>query len=180
MSSKPRKLLYLFPWHLLAIVLLLLAMGLVNLYSASSSAGGQLLPFFKSQLIWIGIGLVAMLLMLTFHYRLLSEAAVPIYIASLMLLGLVIVMGKSLGGQKNWLVFGPLRLQPSEFAKLAVILMLARYFSRLPMQGKARLRDWWYPVAIVALPMGLILVEKDLGSALFFALIGGTFLFLTG
>ncbi|MCE9624830.1 MAG: rod shape-determining protein RodA [Deltaproteobacteria bacterium] len=180
MSSKPRKLFYLFPWHLLAVLLLLLAAGLVNLYSASAGASGTLSNYFHSQLVWTGIGLALLLLMLGFHYRLLLSAAVPIYVVSLVLLALVIVMGKASGGQKNWLVLGPLRLQPSEFAKLAVVLMLARYFQGLPVRAKRVFRDFIPAIGIVLLPMALILVEKDLGSALFFALIGGTFLFIAG
>ncbi len=180
MASKPRKLFYLFPWHLLALVLLLLAAGLVNLYSASSAASGTLSPYFHSQLVWTGIGLMLLLLMLTFHYRLLLEAAWPVYLFSLLLLAGVIFFGKVSGGQKNWLVLGPLRLQPSEFAKLSVILMLARYFHRLPQGGKRSFRDFIPPLLIVAAPMALILVEKDLGSAMFFGLIGATFLFIAG
>ncbi|MFO1464525.1 MAG: rod shape-determining protein RodA [bacterium] len=180
MSSKPRKLFYLFPWHILALVLLLLGAGLVNLYSASSAATGGLSAYFHSQLLWAGIGLVLMLLMLSFHYRLLLDVAWPLYFVSLALLVGVILFGKVSGGQKNWLALGPLRLQPSEFAKLAVILMLARYFHRLPPGGRRTLRDFLPPLLIVAAPMLLILVEKDLGSALFFALIGATFLFLAG
>lgn len=180
MSSKPRKLFYLFPWHLLALLLLILAAGLLNLYSASAAPSGEASHFFRSQLVWAGVGLALLLAMLTFHYRLLMDAAVPIYVVSLVLLVLVILFGKASGGQKNWLALGPLRVQPSEFAKLAVILVLAKYFTRLPTGGRRALRDFLPAIGLVLLPMGLILVEKDLGSALFFALIGGTFLFIAG
>lgn len=180
MSSKPRKLFYLFPWHLLALVLLLLGAGLLNLYSASGSVSGEASPYFRSQLIWAGVGLVVLTVMLSFHYRLLMDAAIPVYVVSLILLVLVIFLGKASGGQKNWLALGSLRIQPSEFAKLAVILVLAKYFSGLPSRGRRSLRDFLPAIALVLLPMALILVEKDLGSALFFALIGATFLFIAG
>lgn len=180
MSSKPRKLFYLFPWHLLALLLLILAAGLLNLFSASAAASGVASHYFHSQLLWAGVGLTLLLLMLSFHYRLLMDAALPIYLLSLLLLVLVIFVGKVSGGQKNWLALGPVRLQPSEFAKLAVILMLAKYFQKLPSLGRRTLKDFLPAIAIVLLPMALILVEKDLGSALFFALIGGTFLFVAG
>lgn len=180
MSSKPRKLFYLFPWHLLALMLVILASGLLNLYSASAAASGETSHFFRSQLIWAGVGLALLLGMLTFHYRLLMEAAVPIYVVSIVLLVLVIFFGKVSGGQKNWLALGPVRFQPSEFAKLAVILVLAKYFQGLPPGGRRGLRAFLPAIGLVLLPMGLILVERDLGSALFFALIGGTFLFIAG
>ena len=118
--------------------------------------------------------------MLSFHYRLLMDAAIPVYVVSLILLVLVIFLGKASGGQKNWLALGSLRIQPSEFAKLAVILVLAKYFSGLPPRGRRGLGDFLPAIALVLLPMALILVEKDLGSALFFALIGATFLFIAG
>jgi rod shape determining protein RodA len=180
MASHPRKFIYLFHWPLLINILILMAMGLVNLYSASASAGGEVSPFFKSQLQWSLIGLVVMLFMLTFHYRLLLSLALPIYLSSLVLLVLVILMGKVSGGQKNWLILGPIRMQPSEFAKLAVILMLSRYYHKNSPRGRYGLKGLLLPMLIVGLPMGLILVEKDVGSALFFVLIGLTYFFITG
>src|SRR5262245_8066942 len=113
MPSKPRKLFYLFPWHLLAVMALLMAAGLVNLYSASTNEAGDTSAFFRSQLVWSGIGLALFGLMLTFHYRRLLSAAWPLYVLSLLLLVLVIFFGKASGGQKNWLALGPFRMQPS-------------------------------------------------------------------
>lgn len=159
---------------------LLLAAGLANLYSASLNGTGEPSAFFRSQLLWTAIGLVLFGLMLTFHYRYLLAAAWPLYLLSLLLLVLVIFLGKVSGGQKNWLVLGPLRMQPSELAKLTAVLMLARSFQARGFESAFRFRDCRRPLAIVAAPMALILVEKDLGSALFFALLGATALFLAG
>lgn len=180
MTSPSRKFLYLFPWSLLGLVLLLLAMGLVNLYSASASAEGNVSVYFRSQLQWSTIGLSAMVLLLTFHYRRLMNIALPFYLLTILLLLLVILMGKSGGGQKNWLVLGTLRMQPSEFAKLAVILMLAKYFHQNSHRGRKPLFQSWKPLLIVGIPLLLILAEKDVGSALFFVLIGATFFFVGG
>ncbi len=180
MSSKPRKLFYNFHWPLLLNLILLLGLGLVNLYSASASASGQVSPFFRSQLQWTLIGFVLMLLMLSFQYRLLLNLAWPVYLLSLVLLILVIFFGKTLGGQKNWLILGPVRMQPSEFAKLAVILMLARYYQKTHLEKRYGLKGIGIPLLIVGLPVLLILVEKDVGSAIFFILIGLTYFFITG
>jgi len=180
MSAKPRKLFYQFHWPLLALLLLLLAIGMVNLYSATASSGGDVSPFFKTQMVWTLIGLVVMGLALTFHYRLFFDLAPWIYGVSLLLLLLVPFFGKAMGGQQNWLVIGGFRMQPSELAKLATALMLSRYFAKHPKQGGLGLRDILAPLAIVLAPMLLILSVKDLGAAIFFVLIGATYLFVAG
>lgn len=180
MASKPRKLFYLFPWPLLALVLLLLGAGLTNLYSASTSADGSLAPYFRSQVIWVGIGLSLLALSQSFNYRRLLAAAWPFYLFTLLLLVLVVLIGKSSGGQKNWLALGPIRFQPSELAKLSLILLMAKYFQAMPPGGRRPLSFWLKPLGLVFVPMALILAERDLGSALFFGLIGVTFLFLAG
>jgi rod shape-determining protein RodA len=164
----------------LGLVLLLLAMGLANLYSASAPATGGMSAFFKSQLVWIGIGLSALAVMLAFHYRILLNLALPVYLLSLVFLILVIVMGKSGGGQKNWLILGGFRMQPAEFAKLSVILMLAKYFHCNLQAGRRPLHRFFKPILIVGVPLALILVQKDVGSALFFLLIGMSACFVAG
>lgn len=180
MSSSSRKLFYLFPWSILALALILLALGLTNLYSASATASGEMSGYFKSQVIWVAIGLTAMSVMLGFHYRVLLHLAWPFYLVSLVLLVLVIVMGKSGGGQKNWLMLGALRMQPAEFAKLAVILVLAKYFHDNMQQGRKPLDGFLKPLTMVIAPLALILVQKDVGSALFFVLIGISLFFVAG
>lgn len=148
-------------------------LGLTNLYSTSGS-------HFYTQLRWALIGLGAMMLVLTVHYREIRALAPWFYWISVGLLALVPLFGVEVGGQKNWLALGPLRFQPSEFAKLSVVLMLARYYSRLP-EGEARfLKSIWVAGGIVLLPLGFILLERDLGSAVFFVLIYFSTLFLTG
>lgn len=179
MVSK-NKLFYHFPWHLLAVMALLMAAGLVNLYSATSTGAAAPSGYFKSQLFFTLAGFLLLLLSVSFHYRRLLAAAWPLYLFSLLLLLAVVFFGKALGGQKNWLILGSLRLQPSEPAKLAVILMLARYFHLHPKPEGYGLRDILQPAAIVALPLGLILAVKDVGSALFFILIGLSFFFFVG
>ncbi len=180
MSSTPRKLFYLFPWGILILLLLLMTLGLVNLYSATSSVRGEWSELFRSQLLWNAIGLGVLGLMLTHHYRILNQVAVPFYLLTLVLLVLVIVIGKKSGGQQNWLSLGPITLQPSELAKVSLLLMLSRHFSKRSLEGNHRLTEILKPLGIILLPMSLILIEKDLGSALFFVLIGGTYLFVAG
>lgn len=180
MPSPKQKLIYLINWPLVVLLLFLLACGLVNLYSATASRPGDWSPFFRSQLVWTGLGLALLIFSLGFHYRRLLDWAGIFYAVCIALLLAVLVFGTTVGGQKNWLVFGPLRLQPSELTKLAVILMLARYYSKLPEGESCHLRSLWKPLGILGLPLLLILVERDLGAAIFFVLIGFSFFFFTG
>ncbi|MDX1386929.1 MAG: rod shape-determining protein RodA [bacterium] len=180
MPSPKQKLIYLFNWPLVITLLFLLLVGLVNLYSATASGPGDLSPFFRSQLIWTGLGLLILMTALSFHYRRLLDWAGIFYGICIFLLLAVLFFGTTVGGQKNWLVLGPIRLQPSELTKLGVILMLARYYSKLPEGESRHLRSIWKPLGILGLPLLLILVERDLGSAIFFVLIGFSFFFFTG
>ncbi len=180
MSASARKLFYYFHWPLFAVVLFLMAAGLLNLYSASSTGAGDASHFFRSQMLFAFLGLGLMASMMTFHYRHLLAWALPVYLGAMVLLAAVVVFGKTMGGQKNWLVYGWFRLQPSELAKIAVILMLSRYFYRHAKPEGFSLKDLFVPLGILALPMALILAVKDVGSALFFALIGLSYFFLVG
>jgi rod shape determining protein RodA len=173
MPSPRHKLIYLFHWPILISLLALIAIGLANLFSTSP-------PHFSTQLRWTLLGLGVLLLCLTFHYRDIRRLTPWLYGISVLLLALVPLWGTAMGGQKNWLALGPVRLQPSEFAKLTVILMLARYYAGLPPGEAGQLRSIWRPVLIVALPLSLIFLERDLGSAIFFVLILVSFFFLTG
>ena len=173
MPSPKNKLIYLFHWPIFIFLLALLALGLANLFSTSP-------PHFSIQLRWTLIGLGVLLLCLTFHYREVRRFTPWLYGISLLLLALVPLWGTAMGGQKNWLALGPVRFQPSEFAKLTVILMLARYYAELPPGDATHLKSIWRPLLIVSVPLALIFLEHDLGSAIFFILILVSFFFLTG
>lgn len=173
MPSPRHKLLYLFHWPIFFLLIGLLGIGLLNLYSTS-------LPHFSIQLRWALIGLGILLLCLTFHYREIRHLAPWFYGISVLLLALIPFWGVEVGGQKNWLALGPMRFQPSELAKLALILMLARYYAGLPPGEAGKLRSMVKPVLLTALPLALIFWEGDMGSAVFFILILVSFFFLTG
>jgi len=180
MASPTRKLFYLFDWPLFLVILTLIGLGLVNLYSATASGAGVVSPVFYSQIIWSGLGLGGLLLALGFHYRRLMNGALPFYLLTLALILLVSFFGVQAGGQKNWLALGPIRMQPSELAKLSLILILARHFALHPLATKGRIRDLLKPALYCLLPFGLLLVEGDVGSAIFFILIGFSLFFLAG
>ena len=167
-----RRLLQCFDWGLLALTLAIGAAGLVALYSAVSA--GALAPditLFKKQLIWYGGGLVVMVGCFLFDYKQIERLATVIYLLSVSSLVAVLFFGKYVGGSKRWLPMGPFSLQPSEMAKVAVIIILARYFAKLINSDGLTLRDLAVPAILTALPFGLIVRQPDLGTAMVIALI---------
>lgn len=121
-------------YTLLTLVLFLVGFGLVTLYSTSAYNGqvkfGDPAYYLKKQFFATALGVAAMYLLSCMDYHALAKLAVPGYLLSLALSALVLVAGDSYNGSKRWLSLGPLSFQPSEFAKLAVILFLACMVSR--------------------------------------------------
>ncbi len=145
------------------LVMLLMIAGFASIYSATY---GTINDRFNSQLIFGAGGIVVLLIMALLPSRWLSVAAYPFYVLSLGLLAFVLVAGKVVLGQKNWLAIGTLNFQPSELSKLATIMALGKFFSsdRRP----TRIADLVMAILIVLIPMGLILAEPDPGSAMIY------------
>lgn len=162
---------------LLTVIILLTAVGLINLYSAVNFWGeteGNLSPFW-SQFIWVSIGIAFMFFFAFFDYRLVIKAAVPIYLISIGLLVAVLFVGKEVAGHKSWLGWGSVGIQPSEFAKLALVIMLTKHFSGKPHPEAVPLFEMWKPIVYSVIPMTLVVLQGDLGSAIFFVLIFATY-----
>ena len=146
--------------------------SILNLYSATypiREMGGSEI-FFK-QIYWFLIGFAVLLLATTFNYFALERLAYPIYFFTIGLLALVLFVGRVTSGSQRWLALGPISFQPSELAKIVIVLVLAKFFSERSDFKEYRLRDLWQPFMLTALPCFLILKEPDLGTALFLALI---------
>lgn len=137
------------------------------LVGAGLAAIGSARPeLVAAQLRWCGVGLAAAFAILLLPYRRLLDLAWPAWTLSTVLLAAVLVFGEERNGAVRWLQFGPVGLQPSEFAKVAQILVLARYirFRRDQRTFKGLLA----PFLVTAVPMALILKEPDLGTASMF------------
>ncbi len=150
---------------LVMAVLMLSAIGLATVHSASSEMVVDYLP---RQALWLALGVLLLIAAMSIDYHVVLDFAIVLYAAGLVLLVLVLVAGISHGGAAHWFRIGPWQFQPSEFAKLATILFLARYLSGL----NRRILDLpqiLVAAAIVGVPMALVLVEPDLGSAMMFA-----------
>ncbi|OEU68357.1 MAG: rod shape-determining protein RodA [Desulfobacterales bacterium PC51MH44] len=164
-----------FDWGLLGLTVILGFLGLVTLYSAVSSATPtpQKTLYFK-QLIWYGAGLTLMVISFLFNYKLLDRWAHAIYAICILLLICVLLFGKYVGGATRWLVLGPVSMQPSELVKIAVIISLARYYSKLASTRGFTLRELLTPFILMIIPFILIVKQPDLGTAMLVVLIAGS------
>lgn len=170
-----------FSWTLFAVVAALAVIGLLNLTSALYSwgeSGGMRL--FGLQLIWTLLGIGLMSLMSFWDYRRLDRWKRPLFVASLVLLVLVLVAGRVVSGHRSWLGVGGFGIQPSEMAKVTTLIILAGFFSNHPNPQGFRLRDLWQPALVVAVAAGLVLAEGDLGTTIYFLLMGGTLALFAG
>ena len=123
-----------FDWPLFWVTLAIAVVGFVNLYSATYNiVSGGVSALFLSQLEWFAIGSVVAFILLLFDYRLLLSFSYPLYGITVFLLVLVLFFGKEVSGNRNWLMIGPLSMQPSEFAKVTFLLAMARYISLQPV-----------------------------------------------
>ena len=157
-------------YHLLVVVTLgLVAFGLVMVYSASSAraalANDDPAYYLKRQAVYAFLGIVALVVFSRTDYRRLRYLVPPLLLASFALLVAVLVVGIAVNGARRWLTLGPATLQPSELAKLALILWLAAYLSRSP--APQSLGELIRPIGVVfGAAIALILVEPDLGTAI--------------
>lgn len=156
-----------FDWSLIGISGLIFVIGVLNLYSATfSEFATRGLRYWQMQSIWFVFGTIAASLLLVVHYKVLSRFAYPIYFANLLLLILVLIVGKQSLGSRRWIGFAGFHVQPSEFMKISVALAMAKYFEAERVTSGYRLRDLWLPLMMVIVPVVLIIVQPDLGTAM--------------
>jgi rod shape determining protein RodA len=153
-------------WFLI-VVLLILGLGVLSIYSVTYPVPSNThLSIYTKQLIWIGLGLIVFFVAASIDYHEIARWSPFLYAASIALLILVIFVGRTGMGARRWLSLGLFDLQPSEWVKLIVIVVLARYFSaRSRLQGLS-LRDLIVPAVWVGIPLLLVLKQPDLGTAL--------------
>jgi rod shape determining protein RodA len=170
-----RRLVVYFDWWLLALTVMLATIGMVSLYSAVHAGGsGVQAALFTKQLIWYGIGTVAMVVAFLVNYKIYERWANVFYVVCVMMLVAVLLFGKFVGGSQRWLVVGPFSIQPSEIIKLSAILVLAKYYARIANPQGVGLRELITPVLLTVIPFALIVRQPDLGTALMVALIAGS------
>jgi cell division protein FtsW len=158
----------------------LLALGLVMLYSSSMSQAGA--RYLIMQLIWCALGMVLCVTAASFDYRVLRKLALPLFLLAVLLLVLVLVpgIGYKIKGARRWFDFGGVRFQPSELAKIALVIALAWYGERFQRQMPSWMRGVIIPGSFIALMLGLIFVEPDRGTTILLAAVSGAMLLVAG
>ena len=165
-------------WSLLGVIVSLLCIGVITIYSVTSNGEDGRFPVFAKQIVWIGVGTVAFMVIAHMDYHKLARFSYVLYGLGLLVLVLVMVSGKTSRGAQRWIAFGPVSIQPSEFVKMSLLLMLSTYYATQTRGG------WLYRVIIPGLLTSpgffLILKQPDLGSSLSFLAIYITLLFAVG
>ena len=167
-----RRLLFNFDWILLLAVLLIAGMSLINLYSSTYAGVGS--GVFLKQTYFYLLGFVLILAIITLDYRILLAWNYPLYCLIILLLMITFFVGGHIAGTQRWLNLGFFRLQPSEPAKLMLVITLASYYSRKDTGKGFSLKELAVPILLTGLPFCLILIQPDLGTALMLGLIAVT------
>jgi rod shape determining protein RodA len=164
-------------WLYVALLCALAGVGYAALFSA---AGGAAEPYAARHVLRFATGLVLMIGIALVDIRFIARLAWPSYLAALVLLVLVMRYGHSGKGAQRWIDLGGLQLQPSELMKIALVLALASWFHRASWERIGNPLFLIPPVVAVLLPVGLIVLEPNLGTAVITALLGAAMLFAAG
>jgi len=165
------------PWRLIFLVTGIAGIGLITLYS---SAGGAMQPWAARQAMALLVFLTIAIGMSWIKESILKGVAFPIYAVVLIMLILVEALGFVTKGAQRWLDLGFIRLQPSEFMKPAIVLVLARFYDLLPVGDIRKWRAIWPAAVLLGVPAALILVQPDLGTCVLVVLGGLTVMFIAG
>ena len=165
---------------LVSCVAALLALGIVMLYSSSSPQVGT--RYLMLQLVWCALGLAACVVATVMDYRELKKVSWVLLVVALVMLALVLNkhVGVVHGGARRWFSFGGMNFQPSEFAKLAVIIALAWYGEHYQRQMSTWARGVLIPGLLIGLAVGLLFLEPDVGNGLVLATVCGILLLIAG
>ena len=169
---------------LLLGVVAIATLGIVNLYSATSfyiDAGERagLADIYVAQVYWIVVGGLLAIVVAAIDYRNYERLAYVLYVGGLVTLGLVFVLGADIRGAVRWIQLGAFTFQPSEFMKILVILVVAKWLHDDPKTEPRTLVDLAPAGALTALPVALVMAQPDLGTSTIYLLTAGTMLAMT-
>lgn len=171
-----RKLLYL-NWPIVILLIALACTGFLMLYSV---AGGSMTPWMEPQLKRFGFGMVLMLIVAMIPIWFWRSLGAIGYFIALLLLFYVEFFGHVGMGAQRWIDLGFMKLQPSELAKITLVVFLASYYDWLPVNKTSHPIWVMVPVIIILVPTALVLKQPDLGTSLLLLLGGGTVMFAAG
>jgi rod shape determining protein RodA len=164
-------------WSLIVIAQAICAVGVLQIYSATRGTVWE--QAWWKQAAWVAVGLVLMWIAASIDYHTLVGHAFVYYLISVAALVLVLLVGRTVSGGKRWLGFGPFYLQVSEFVKIVILLVVARYLAELRTE-RLEVRDLVKLAGLAGLPMALVIKQPDLGTALTYLPILGAGIFLAG
>ena len=148
------------------------ALGVGMIYSAGQLDvyDPALIGLWRMQLIFLVVSIIALFMMMRVPVRWLEWLALPLYIISILVLMVTLVIGTGAGtaeGTRSWIRIGPVGVQPAQFANVATVLMVARVMGAW-RERPTTLKALWKPIAVIAVPMGLIFIQPDLGTSMVF------------
>ncbi|MBC8344292.1 MAG: rod shape-determining protein RodA [Bacteroidetes bacterium] len=153
------------------LVIVLILIGILNIFSAEYSEGNTKWIDFSSsvgkQIKWLGVSLLVFVVVMIIDVRFFINLSYPIYVITLLLLVATLLFGNEVAGSKSWLIYGGFSLQPSELAKFGTILALTRFLDTTDV-NVSKFRHYSIAFIMVGLPMGLIVLQNDIGSAIVF------------
>ncbi len=169
---------------LLVGIVAIATFGIVNLYSATSvyidsARRSGLADIYVSQIYWIVVGILLGFLAAIIDYRHFERMAYVLYAGGLVALGLVFVLGADIRGSSRWIQIGGFSFQPSEFMKILVILVVAKYLHNDPKTEPRTLMDLAPPAALTALPVIAVMAQPDLGTSMIYILTAGAMIAMT-
>lgn len=162
-----KKILHNIEWGILVCTILLIAIGLLALFSSTQNSNYE---EFTKQIMWLGISIPIIIVVILIDYNFLAKLSPIIYGVSLILL-VAVLFTQPINGATSWFSIGPFTLQPSEFAKIAIVLFLASMMAKLQKRGRDEINRFWklgIVFCIVAVPVVLIIKQPDYGTALAF------------
>jgi rod shape determining protein RodA len=166
-----RRLLFHFDWVMLLLLAMVCAMSLFNLYSASYPPSPYGIAPYLKQMYFFALGIVVMVVICLVDYKELHFWNYFFYLFVVLMLGAILIIGRTAGGAQRWIDLGFFNLQPSELAKLMLVITLASYFSRKEVTDGYTIRQLVAPLLLTMVPFVLILLQPDLGTALMLIII---------
>lgn len=171
-------------YSLVVIILMLLCFGLVMVFSASSANAhyvyGDAMYFFKRQLLWAAFGLVVMWLVSKFPYKLIKQYTNLLFVITIVLLLLVPLIGREINGAKRWIGVGSFTFQPSEFAKITLVMFLAKSLTIYPKRINQLTTGYLRYMGIILIVSGIVLLQPHMSGAVVIAVGGIAVLFAAG
>lgn len=166
-------------WGILICTILLIFIGLIALFSATQNTNYDEL---RKQIIWLCISIPIFIVILLIDYEIVAKAA-PVFYAIFLVLLIGVLFTKPINGARSWFNIGPVSLQPSEFAKIFVILTFSLVVTKIQKNGRKEISKplkLLVALSVVIVPVGLIVLQPDLGTALAFLVSTVMILFAAG